>query len=100
MPNGFDINICKSPVNMLGFMRPFRTSLALRAVPQRQYFSTANGFRPRQKTRHEVKGIRQATTEAGEEKSGHIDAGPNEGILFFDSRLRLRSTLFGRDAKR
>ena len=34
---------------------------------------------------------RYKTTEAGDEKSGHINAGPNEGILFLDSqRLTLR----------
>ena len=29
--------------------------------------------------------MRHATLEAGENKSGHISAGPHEGILFFDS---------------
>jgi len=76
---------------MLGLAKPFGMSLPLRAIPRRQYFFTANGFRPRQSPAQRAKGVRQATTEAGEEKSGHIDAGPNEGILFFDSTLRLRS---------
>ncbi len=31
------------------------------------------------------KGIRRESTETGEDRSGHIAAGPNEGILFFDS---------------
>lgn len=30
-------------------------------------------------------GQRRATFEAGENMSGHITAGPNEGIFFFDS---------------
>ena len=31
-------------------------------------------------------GIRCASLEAGEHKSGHIAIGPNEGLLFFDSQ--------------
>lgn len=30
--------------------------------------------------------------EAGENKSGHINAGPNEGVLFFNSMLTLHTT--------
>lgn len=40
--------------------------------------------------RHWIVGTRYASSnrlEAGEEKSGHISAGPNEGLLFFDSKL-------------
>lgn len=73
---------------MFGFPKPLGTALStLRAVPRRQYFFTATGFRPRPHpyTWQRLQSIRQATTEAGEENSGHIDAGPNEGILFFDS---------------
>jgi hypothetical protein len=32
------------------------------------------------------------STETGEDKSGHITAGVNEGILFFDSKLQVFST--------
>ena len=32
-------------------------------------------------------GRRYKTTEAGDEKTGHINAGPNEGILFLDSQV-------------
>ena len=32
-------------------------------------------------------GRRNASFEAGENDSGHISAGPNEGIFFFDSKL-------------
>jgi hypothetical protein len=31
------------------------------------------------------RGIRQESTDTGEDRSGHIAAGTNEGILFFDS---------------
>lgn len=33
--------------------------------------------------------LRLASLEAGEKKSGHISTGPNEGILFFDSKFCL-----------
>lgn len=32
------------------------------------------------------RGIRRESTETGEDKTGHISASPNEGILFFDSK--------------
>lgn len=32
-------------------------------------------------------GQRNASFEAGENDSGHISTGPNEGIFFFDSKL-------------
>lgn len=35
-------------------------------------------------------GIRHASLEAGENKSGHIHAGPNEGIFFFDCMYRVQ----------
>lgn len=35
--------------------------------------------------RYRAKSRRFKTTEAGDEKSGHINAGPDEGILFLDS---------------
>ena len=31
-------------------------------------------------------GVRCASLEAGEHKTGHIATGPNEGILFFDRK--------------
>jgi hypothetical protein len=56
------------------------------AIPRRQYFFTANGFRPRKAPfPHSALGQRKATFEAGENKTGHISAGANEGIFFFDS---------------
>ena len=36
-----------------------------------------------------ILGKRYKTTEAGEGKSGHINAGPNEGIFFLDSEIFL-----------
>lgn len=36
---------------------------------------------------------RYKTTEAGDNKSGHIEAGQNEGIFFLDSSYRLGSVL-------
>ncbi|MCJ1475019.1 mitochondrial escape protein 2 [Lambiella insularis] len=35
-------------------------------------------------------GVRRKTTEAGEDKSGHINPGPNEGILFLDNVFPLK----------
>ena len=59
------------------------------SFPGKQYFYIANGFRPRPRAT-ETKAcpsIRQASFEAGENESGHISTGRNEGIFFFDSRL-------------
>lgn len=33
-------------------------------------------------------GVRRLTTQAGEDKSGHINAAPNEAILFIDSMYK------------
>ena len=52
--------------------------------PQTRLWS--NTIRPKYKPLQISKGIRRKTTEAGEDKSGHIHAGPNEGILFLDSK--------------
>ncbi|OCL10324.1 escape protein-like protein 2 [Glonium stellatum] len=71
---------------------PCQSSRAL----QRRAFSvlpdalTARRPRSRQAPGREVKGVRYATLEAGENKSGHISAGPHEGILFFDTVFPLR----------
>lgn len=40
-------------------------------------------------------GRRYKTTETGDNKSGHIEAGQNEGIFFLDSVFPLNLTLFG-----
>ncbi|KAH0538375.1 hypothetical protein FGG08_005024 [Glutinoglossum americanum] len=53
-------------------------------------FSNVNGSRSRQRLMQVARGRRLASTEAGENESGHISAGPNEGILFFDNILPLR----------
>jgi len=34
-----------------------------------------------------LKGIRRESTQAGEDKTGHIAAKQNEAILFFDSEF-------------
>lgn len=33
-----------------------------------------------------LRGVRRKTNQSGEDNTGHISAGPNEGILFFDSQ--------------
>jgi hypothetical protein len=64
------------------------TATKLPPISRRRYFFTANGFRPRLQPAHrKVLGRRCATFEAGENKSGHISAGANEGIFFFDSMI-------------
>lgn len=52
---------------------------------RKQYFYTANGFRPRPAPAALPTGRRSATNEAGEDETGHIETKPNEGIFFFDS---------------
>ncbi|MCJ1483074.1 mitochondrial escape protein 2 [Schaereria dolodes] len=72
-----------------------RTCFARQSFPRRQYYFTANGFRPRKISLSDKNGIRNRgtrgkTTEAGEDKSGHISAGPNEGIFFLDNVFPLK----------
>lgn len=66
--------------------------------PGNQPFFTGNSFRPRQDVLKGVKGVRKESTEAGDAMSGHIHAGPNEGIFFLDSRpcpyLQLPASLY------
>jgi hypothetical protein len=65
------------------------TTNKLVPISRRQYFFTANGFRPRKQiVGSKPLGQRCATFEAGENKSGHISAGANEGIFFFESENR------------
>lgn len=35
----------------------------------------------------DIKGVRRESTQIGENESGHITAGTNEGILFLDSEF-------------
>ncbi|KAI9894514.1 MAG: mitochondrial escape protein 2 [Vezdaea aestivalis] len=58
---------------------------AARPLARPQYFLTANGFRPRHD--RQQRGIK---TALGDEKTGHIKAGPNEAILYFDQVFPLR----------
>jgi hypothetical protein len=44
------------------------------------------------------RGVRKESTETGEDKSGHISASANEGILFFDSKSS--RTCLSRNMKR
>ena len=59
--------------------------LQLTTCARKQYFHTANGFRPRVNIPTRPLGLRKATFEAGEDETGHISKAPNEGIFFFDS---------------
>ena len=52
---------------------------------RKQYFYTANGFRPRPVQTSLASSRRKASFEAGEDDTGHISTGRNEGMLFFDS---------------
>jgi hypothetical protein len=64
-------------------------------ISRRQYFFTASGFRPREQSVSKTPfGSRCATFEAGENKTGHITAGPNEDIFFFDSMNRSPACAF------
>jgi hypothetical protein len=56
---------------------------------QRSRHGTANGFRPRQLAAPIPLGRRSMIVAKGDEGSGHILAGPNEGIMFFDSETRV-----------
>ncbi|KAA6412357.1 MAG: Mitochondrial escape 2 [Lasallia pustulata] len=58
--------------------------------PRYQPFFTGNSFRPRQDVLKGVKGVRKESTEAGDAMSGHIHAGPNEGIFFLDNVFPLK----------
>ena len=60
----------------------------------------ANGFLRRQSPVNAWGGVRRETTEAGADKSGHILAGPNEGIFFLDSEQILVSCLLQTDRAR
>lgn len=55
------------------------------------------GFAPRQGSVKAWGGVQRITTEAGTDKSGHIDGGPNEGIFFLDSKQHPASWLLIRD---
>ncbi|KUJ21839.1 escape protein-like protein 2 [Mollisia scopiformis] len=71
------------------------TSLpGLRTKPQRRdFYHGGSTPRPRVGLRKDVwRGIRRESTETGEDQSGHIAAGFNEGILFFDNLFPLKLT--------
>ena len=68
---------------LLGRPRAF----PLRTCARKQYFYTANGFRPRSGVVINKFQTRKATFEAGEDETGHIATAKNEGIFFFDSMV-------------
>ena len=62
---------------------------------RRDFYNARLGLRPGLRdSRHNGsavgrwKGVRRESTETGEDKTGHISASSNEGILFFDSESR------------
>ncbi|KAJ5050626.1 uncharacterized protein L3040_002502 [Drepanopeziza brunnea f. sp. 'multigermtubi'] len=60
--------------------------------PVRRDFYNA-GFTPRTGLRKDAKftgGVRRESTDTGEDQTGHIAAGSNEGILFFDNIFPLK----------
>ncbi|MCJ1323199.1 mitochondrial escape protein 2 [Xylographa vitiligo] len=59
-------------------------------LPFRQYHLKPCDLRPRGGPPKTCKGVRRKTTEAGDDKSGHINAGPNEGIIFLDNVFPLK----------
>ncbi|MCJ1387141.1 mitochondrial escape protein 2 [Xylographa soralifera] len=64
--------------------------LSRQILPLRQYHLKPCGLRPKGGPPKVCEGVRRKTTEAGEDKSGHINAGPNEGILFLDNVFPLK----------
>ncbi|MCJ1287528.1 mitochondrial escape protein 2 [Xylographa opegraphella] len=64
--------------------------LACQILPLRQYHLKSRSLRPQGSPLKICKGVRRKTTEAGDDKSGHINAGPNEGILFLDNVFPLK----------
>ncbi|KAE8451488.1 hypothetical protein EG329_003561 [Mollisiaceae sp. DMI_Dod_QoI] len=59
--------------------------------PRRDFYNSGNIPRPKLGLRRNVwRGIRRESTETGEDQSGHIAAGFNEGILFFDNLFPLK----------
>jgi hypothetical protein len=70
------------------------SSLHFTTGARKQYFYTANGFRPRPKILASTLGRRKATFEAGEDETGHISKARNEGIFFFDSMINYTQDIF------
>ncbi|KAL2424282.1 Mitochondrial escape protein 2 [Exophiala dermatitidis] len=77
--------LLKSTRSPIGAFGP-RLSVQFR----KQYFYTANGFRPRPIAPSVSAGRRTVTSEAGDNETGHIDTKQNEGILFFDNVFPLK----------
>lgn len=71
---------CKRPGRLTAYLPEIFT-------PPLSCLNQLNGLNNRY-NRHEK---RWQTDQAGHEKSGHINAGPNEGIFFLDSMSYTRS---------
>ena len=65
---------------------PLQNGLARHFLSRRYHHHIAHGFRSWPSAMQSLEKVRRVTTEAGDNKSGHIFAGPNEGILFIDSK--------------
>jgi hypothetical protein len=64
----------------------------LRTIPRRNIYNgtsrvSLGGLRKGNTRLGTWRGVRKESTETGEDKTGHISASANEGILFFDSKL-------------
>jgi hypothetical protein len=67
-----------NPTGLPGLRSPARQHHFLQAQPVGRNVGAVKGV---------WKGLRRVSTETGEDKSGHIVAASNEGILFFDSEF-------------
>jgi hypothetical protein len=79
-------------VIMTGFFRTFPGQLVRQrsVVPSRLLFTTVNVTGLRLTVDSFAVSKRFMSMDTGENKTGHIKAGPNEGILFFDSEKWLK----------
>jgi hypothetical protein len=75
----------RSPDTFTGIRRPHTTIIGSNTILGLTQPFRRPDWRPKPSLC--VGGQRNASYEAGEDDSGHISAGPNEGIFFFDSEL-------------
>ena len=62
-------------------------------APRRDFYNAGNNPRLGLKSGlWKWRGVRKESTETGENRTGHINATANEGILFFDSEMYTKST--------
>lgn len=75
---------------MLPFSRLLRKPTGLNVFPRRSLYAIPRCTAKQDHVRIAVVcGKRHKTTETGDDKTGHIGAGQNEGIFFVDSLLAL-----------